>query len=66
MNGMCRPLRREAILPPPLLAGVLILLDGVLNIVEEDDVDGGAAAFPILLHDPGVFCSCCARVAFFD
>ena len=66
MKGMCRPLRREAILPPPRLAGVLIRLDGVLNIDEEDDDDGGAAAFPVLLYDPGVFCSCCARVAFFD
>jgi len=57
MKGICRPLRKDAILPP-LLAGVLIRLDGVLNVAVDDDVAVDAAAFAaaVLLYDPpGVF-----------
>ena len=58
MKGICRPLRKDAILPPLLLAGVLTRLDGVLNTDEDVVVDEeGAAAFAVaLLYDPpGVF-----------
>ena len=69
MKGILLALLKDDILPPLLLAGVLIRLDGVLN---SDDVamvlvDGVAAfAVPLLYDPPGVFCSCCARVFFFD
>ena len=65
MKGICRPLRRDAILPP-LLAGVLTRLDGVLNTEEDEAAVDGAFAVPLLYDPPGVLCSCCARVLFFD
>jgi len=73
MKGILLALLKDDILPPLLLAGVLIRLDGVLNSDDVDDdvamvlVDGVAAfAVPLLYDPPGVFCSCCARVFFFD
>ena len=66
MKGICRPLRRDAILPPLLLAGVLTRLDGVLNTEEDEAAVEGAFAVPLLYDPPGVLCSCCARVLVFD
>jgi len=54
MKGICRPLRRDAILPPLLLAGVLTRLDGVLNTEEDEVAVEGAFAVPLLYDPPGV------------
>ena len=66
MKGICRPLRKDAILPPLLLAGVFTLLDGVLNTDDEVAVDDVALVIPLLYDPPGVFCNCCARLLLFD
>ena len=66
MKGICRPLRKDAILPPLLLAGVLTRLDGVLNTDDDVVVDEAAFAAALLYDPPGVFFNCCARVLFFD